>query len=106
MKAVTTIPPKVRIAVLTRDQGCVALRLDPKALTCQGSLELDHVRGQSPIGTLAKTHDGGFGRRPPHIPSRLVTLCRRHHQGGWAVAHRPLLREYLRESGDSSVLDG
>lgn len=90
----TSIPPAVRLVVLNRDGGCVALRLDPKALTCQGPMELDHIRGKSPFG-LEKTHDGGFGKRPPHTPDRLVTLCRRHHQGGWATSHRPLLRDYL-----------
>lgn len=90
----STIPAGVRLEVLSRDGGCVALRLDPKALTCQGGLELDHIRGKSPF-TLSKTHDGGFGKRPPHTPDRLVTLCRRHHQGGWATSHRPLLRAYL-----------
>lgn len=89
-----TIPPAVRVSVKERDQGCVALRLDPKAGPCAGGHELDHVRGQSPVGTLRKTHDGGFGKRPPHIPQRLVTLCQKHHER-WARSHRNELRAYL-----------
>lgn len=95
-----TIPPKIRIAVLTRDGGCIAPRLDVKALTCQGSLELDHVRGKAPVGQLQVTREGGFGARPPDDPGHLVTLCRRHHQGGWATANRAILRDYLRAQRD------
>jgi len=76
----------VRIAVLRRDAGCVAARLDGLYHECQGGLTLDHVKDQPRMGV-----------RAPSDMAHLVTLCRYHHiDTGWATAHRPALREYLR----------
>lgn len=101
---------ELRLAILGRDGGCVALRLDQFAGPCRDrwgrgfrrtdsllfqDLTIDHVRGQPPVGTLAKTNEGGFGKRPPDDPQHLVTLCWHHHLNGWATGHRRLLREYL-----------
>lgn len=79
------VTPTLRIAVLERDQGCMAPRLDPDAGPCEGRLTLDHVKDQPMMG-----------KRAPSDMAHLVTLCERHHLGRWATSHRPLLREYLR----------
>lgn len=76
---------EVRIAVLHRDGGCVAPRLDRSVDDCAGRLTLDHVKDQPMMGRRAPSDDG-----------HLVSLCWHHHLDGWATAHRPELREYLR----------
>ena len=61
------------------------LGADPGA--CAGGLQLDHVKAEPRMG-----------KRAPSDARHLVTLCRGHHiDTGWATAHRPELREYLRE---------
>ena len=78
--------PDVRVAVLERDQGCVAVLLDADPGTCDGRLTLDHVKDQPRMG-----------KRAPSDAAHLVTLCERHHLwSGWATSHRPALRQYLR----------
>lgn len=53
---------------------------------CSGPMERDHIH----------EHAGGTkGKRAPTTMETLVILCRHHHQGGWATAHRPELREYI-----------
>lgn len=101
------VTPELRLAVLRRDQGCVAPRLDPELDECRGrwgervvvlrstsamadlvdpsALTLDHVRDHAMIG-----------KRAPSDEQHLVTLCWHHHLDGWATAHRDLLRAYLR----------
>ncbi len=77
----------VALAVLERDQGCVAPRLGGSAADCRGRLTLDHVRDHAAMGA----------RRAPSDPGHLVSLCTAHHlENGWATSHKPLLREYLR----------
>lgn len=83
------VDPMLRIRVLQRDNGCVALRLDPGAGPCAGRLTLDHVRDEAMLG-----------RRAPSDERHLVTLCELHHTGlvagsNWATSHRPELRVYL-----------
>lgn len=80
--------------VQRRDQGCVAALWLGAGTLCGdrfGSVvsayerrawELDHVNDFD-LGVSHGTHD------------RVVVLCSRHHQGGWATSHRPLLRFYL-----------
>jgi hypothetical protein len=79
------VTPEVRLQVLDRDQGCVAVKLGEDPLTCRGRLTLDHVKDQPRMG-----------RRAESTPSRLVSVCEWHHLYGWATANRPALREYLR----------
>lgn len=101
---------ELRLAILSRDQGCVAPRLDRAAGPCRDrwqrefrqtdsllfqDLTIDHVRGKPPVGELTIEKEGGFGKRPPDDPAHLVTLCWHHHLNGWATSHRPDLREYL-----------
>lgn len=83
------VTPEVREEVLLRDGGCVAPRVCEciVSMECGGRLTLDHVKDQPRMG-----------KRAPSDPAHLVTLCQFHHlDSGWATAHRPELREYLRE---------
>ena len=78
------VTPELRIAVLERDRICVASNFDD-ADECRGRLTLDHVKDQPRMG-----------RRAPSDMAHLVTICEHHHLDGWATAHRPELRGYLR----------
>ena len=86
------VSPELRLAVLERDGGCVAIRLfpfdgseRPCPHDCFGPLTLDHVRDQPMMG-----------KRAPSDMRHLVTLCTFHHlESGWATSHRPELRAYL-----------
>jgi hypothetical protein len=83
------VSPELRRAVLERDGGCVARRLDSLADWCEGRVQLDHVQE-------------GYGRMGKRASSRLDTLasvCAHHHLDGWATANRPLLRQYLALAG-------
>jgi hypothetical protein len=79
------VTPELRLAVLERDFGCVAVRLGEDPSTCRGRLTLDHVKDQPRMGV-----------RAPSDASHLASLCEFHHLEGWATSHRPALREYLR----------
>ena len=79
------VTPALRLAVLERDQGCVARQLGADAADCRSPLTLDHVKDQPMMG-----------KRAPSDAAHLVTLCWPHHLDGWATAHRPELRAYLR----------
>lgn len=78
------VTPDVRLAVLVRDSGCVAVTLGEPERDCQGRLTLDHVKDQPRMG-----------KRAPSDGAHLVTLCWAHHLNGWATSHRPALRAYL-----------
>lgn len=80
------VTPELRLVVLARDFGCVAVRLGEDPGTCRGRLTLDHVKDQPRMG-----------RRAPSDAAHLVSLCESHHLDGWATSHRPELRDYLRE---------
>lgn len=78
----------VALAVLNRDQGCVAVRLGASPVDCRGRITLDHVRDRAAMG----------GRRAPSDAAHLVSICEQHHLwNGWATSHRAELRVYLRE---------
>ena len=72
------------ILVMSRDDGCVAVKLGQPAGDCRGRLTLDHVKDQPMMG-----------KRAPSDPAHLVSVCEWHHLYGWATANRPALREYL-----------
>lgn len=82
----TVIPPRIRVAVYERDQGCVAARAGITAGSCAGNIELDHVRGS-----------GGMGMKSRSTSDNLVMLCGTHHllktEHGRLI--RPLLLDYL-----------
>jgi len=76
---------ELAIAVLQRDQGCVAPRLGGSSMDCRGRDTLDHVKDEPRMGV-----------RAPSDMAHLVTLCEGHHLWtGWATSHRPELRAYL-----------
>lgn len=77
---------ELRIAVLTRDGGCVAVKLGEPSSDCRGALQLDHVKDEPRMG-----------RRAPSDAAHLASVCEWHHLYGWATSHRPALREYLQE---------
>lgn len=78
----------VALAVLRRDQGCVAPRLGGSELDCGGRITLDHVKDQPMLG-----------KRAPSDLAHLVSLCENHHLWTpWATSNRPALREYLEEA--------
>jgi hypothetical protein len=95
------------MAVLRRDNGCVAVYLGaPDGCRTRGGypmpastqwwrLELDHVRDHAAMG----------GKRAPSDERHLVALCTHHHQGGWATRNRPLLRDYLRAVVDVPAIE-
>jgi hypothetical protein len=82
----------MRLAVLTRDSGCIAVRLGADPADCRGALTLDHIHAENGVGK----------RRAKSDLAHLVTLCEGHTERGaragyqWNTAHRPALREYLR----------
>jgi hypothetical protein len=80
------VTPELRLAVLARDGGCIAVRLGADPADCRSPLTLDHVKDQPRMG-----------KRAPSDMAHLVAVCRGHHlDTGWATSHRPELREYLR----------
>ena len=79
------VSPELRLAILERDRGCVAVKLGADYAGCHGRLTLDHVKSQPMMG-----------KRAPSDPAHLLALCEAHHLDGWATSHRPALREYLR----------
>jgi len=85
---------EVAMAVLKRDGGnCVAPFLGGSFMDCGGRTTLDHVKDEPRMGV-----------RAPSDMAHLVTLCEGHHLWtGWATAHRPELREYLRQANGEDV---
>lgn len=58
---------------------------------CSGQMERDHIH----------EHAGGTkGKRALTTMETLVILCHHHHQDGWATAHRPKLREYIKTANE------
>lgn len=81
----TVIPGEVRVAVLTRDDGCVGAKLGwPGPHT--SALELDHVRAS-----------GGLGMKSRSTEDNLVALCGECHRlkTREGRARRPELLRYL-----------
>jgi hypothetical protein len=79
------VTPELRLAVLERDRGCVAVKLGADPADCRSPLTLDHVKSQPRMGL-----------RAPSDMGHLVAVCWAHHlDNGWATSHRPELRRYL-----------
>jgi 5-methylcytosine-specific restriction endonuclease McrA len=76
--------------VRARDRGCVARSwgVSPSGvtLTCDGPLDVDHVRAS-----------GGLGMKSPTHRTNMVVLCRHHHRAKteYGKVWRPLLLDYL-----------
>lgn len=83
----TVIPPKVRLEVKARDQGCVGPRIGMER-ECFGQEELDHVRAS-----------GGLGMKSETSARNLVTLCGQHHfeKTIHGRTWRPLLLAWIEE---------
>jgi len=81
---VTPDEAQVYAYVASRDQGCVAPRLDPQVDACDGRLTRQHVRPQP-------------GGRRVTRPNTVLMLCWHHHLDGWATskAAMQLQRTYL-----------
>ena len=97
-------PPKVKrdtdqeraekAYVRARDRGCVAIRARVVAnipvaewsFSCDGPLDVDHVRAS-----------GGLGMKSPTHRTNMVVLCRHHHRANteYGKTWRPLLLAYL-----------
>jgi len=84
---------EMRNAVLKRDGGCMAPRLDPsQSGACWGRLTLEHV----------KEH-GRMSKRAPSDLGHLVALCQGHTEDGRKAGYqwnttkesRALVRAYL-----------
>lgn len=76
----------LRLVVYRRDHWiCRAPDIDPYLRDyCSGPIELDHVKEQPMMG-----------RKAPDDEAHLVSLCRHHHQNGWATSHREEQRAWL-----------
>lgn len=94
------VPPDIALAVLTRDGGCLAVIIGEQSpATCEGPLQLDHVKDQPKVGDpiVKRGPERKHRYRAPSDAAHLVSVCRGHHIGnGWATSHRALLRDYLR----------
>ena len=78
--------------LMTDPWVCAAPVIDLSQLgRCSGEMERDHVH----------EHAGGTkGKRAPTTMETLVILCHHHHQDGWATAHRPEIRTYIKEANE------
>lgn len=107
----STIPPKIRAAVLMRDgYRCIAPEIDGRAGWCRDAwgnpitqwpaydrgpqyVQMSHTKDQ---GELA------MGKKAPPDMAHLVTLCPFHHTGtvagsNWEAVHRNQIRKWLSE---------
>ena len=93
------VTPELRLYVFARDGGCVAVSVgEQDPATCGGPLQADHVKDQPKVGDpiVKRGPERRHRYRAPSDARHLVAVCRQHHiDGGWATAHRPLLRDYL-----------
>ena len=95
------VTPDVAKLVVERQRGvCLAVLLGETVVGCAGRLTFDHVKDQPLVGDPVVKR-GPTRRRRYRAPSdadHLVAICVRHHLYGWATAHRPQIREWLRRS--------
>ena len=92
------VSPETALAVLTRDQGCIAVRLGADPAGCRSPLTLDHVKDQPNVGDpiVKRGKARRHSYRAPSDAAHLVSICAGHHlDNGWATSHRPELRLYL-----------
>ena len=87
------VTPELALAVLRRDDGCVAPRLGGSLHDCWGRNRIEHVKAEPRLG-----------RRAEARMDRLVTLCEGHTEPGmkagyvWCTdrVNREAMRDYLR----------
>lgn len=104
-----SVPPKVRDAVLRRDDyRCIAPLLDREAGWCKDRWDHPISRwiGRDPGGDkieMSHTKDLDkpmMGKKAPMNPAHLVSLCPWHHRGteagsNWEARNRAKIRAYL-----------
>lgn len=86
------VTPEMRLAVLARDDGCIAPRLGGSFIDCGGRNTLAHVKSEPRMG-----------RRAESDPAHLVTICEMHAEAGmrqgyvWVTDRQNIekMREYL-----------
>ena len=80
-----------RAYIRQRDRGCVAAHILKDYNSCQGALQVDHVRAS-----------GGLGMKSPATLNNLVQLCAWHHKAKteYGRVWRPLLLSYLERVGE------
>jgi hypothetical protein len=86
------VPAALAVAVLQRDNGCVAPRLGGSYHDCWGRNRIEHVKSEPRMGVRAESR-----------LDRLLTLCEGHTEPGtkagycWATdkRNRYAMREYL-----------
>lgn len=84
------VTAELALAVLRRDNGCVAPYLGGSEMDCWGRNRLEHVKGAARMGVRAEA-----------CLCRLLTLCEGHTEPGmragyvWATANREACRDYL-----------
>lgn len=91
------VTSSVRLAVLARDNGCVAPRLGGSFLDCFGRLTLAHVKSEPRMGV-----------RAPSDMAHLAAVCEGHSENGaragycWVTDRRNIeaLRAYLASVGE------
>ena len=92
------VTPEMALAVLSRDGGCVAVKLGASPAGCRSPLTLDHVKDQPNVGDpiVKRGKARRHSYRAPSDEAHLVAMCAGHHlENGWATSHRPELRAYL-----------
>lgn len=82
-----------KAAVRARDRGCVAQRATGIPMTCDGPLEVDHVRASGGLSVKSLTHR-----------SNMVVLCSHHHRAktNYGRTWRPFLLDYIEKVGDAA----
>jgi len=101
------VTPELHDEIIARDLryagGCVAAFLQPEEHVCRDRWGTWRPAHDPAILTLDHVQNGygRMGKRAASDPAHLVTLCYGAHLGGWATAHRPLLREYLARANDA-----
>lgn len=94
------VTTEVRAFVLARDRGCVAEKLD-RSHECRDQWGNPHRPGDLARLTLDHVKDAPrLGKRAPSDPAHLVAMCWGANVLGWASAHRPDERAYLRSIED------
>jgi hypothetical protein len=87
------VSSELALAVLRRDNGCIAPRLGGSSMDCWGRDRIEHVKAEARMGKRAEAR-----------MDRLVTLCEGHTEPGMKAGYvwctdrqnREAMREYLR----------
>lgn len=91
------VTPELRLAVFTRDGGCIAPLVGGSVMDCWGRLTLEHVKTELRMS-----------KRAPSDERHLVTLCEGHTENGRRAGYqwntdkrnRAAVREYLERVRD------